>query len=80
MAFFPPSDKYRVPVPQKVLDACGINALSFGIDYIIPKPLDERLLDMVSSAVARAAIDTGVARLPYPAHYPLRSVQDCLRA
>jgi len=72
-------DLAKLPVPQKVLDACGIDALSFGVDYIIPKPLDERLLDVVSSAVARAAIDTGVARLPYPAHYPLRSVQDCLR-
>jgi malate dehydrogenase (oxaloacetate-decarboxylating)(NADP+) len=72
-------DLAKLPVPQKVLDACGIDALTFGVDYIIPKPLDERLLDMVSSAVARAAIDTGVARLPYPVHYPLRSVQDCLR-
>ena len=44
---------------------------SFGREYIIPKPLDVRLLSIVSAAVAQAAVDSGVARLPYPAHYPL---------
>jgi malate dehydrogenase (oxaloacetate-decarboxylating)(NADP+) len=72
-------DLAKLPVPQKVLDACGIEKLEFGVDYIIPKPMDERLLGMVSSAVARAAVDSGVARLPYPSHYPLKTVQDCLR-
>ncbi len=61
----------REPVPQEVLDACQLNALSFGPDYIIPKPVDRRLLGAVSAAVARAAVDSGVAQLPYPAHYPL---------
>lgn len=44
--------------------------MSFGPDYIIPKPLDPRLKDFVSAAVARAAVDTGVAKASYPEHYP----------
>ena len=64
------------PVPQQVLDAYGGAALSFGPDYIIPKPNDPRLLGIVSAAVARAAVDSGVARKGYPAHYPLKTVQD----
>jgi malate dehydrogenase (oxaloacetate-decarboxylating)(NADP+) len=58
-------------VPTEVLEACGVDELSFGRDYIIPKPMDRRLLSRVSAAVAQAAVDTGVARQPYPAHYPL---------
>ncbi|MGD8308157.1 MAG: malic enzyme-like NAD(P)-binding protein [Chromatiales bacterium] len=58
------------PVPRAVLDAYGVEALSFGPDYIIPKPLDPRLRDFVSSAVAWAAVQSGVARAPYPSHYP----------
>lgn len=61
----------KEPVPQQVLDACGLTELEFGPDYIIPKPMDSRLLGAVSAAVARAAVDSGVARLPYPEHYPL---------
>ena len=64
------------PVPQVVLDAYGGQALSFGADYIIPKPNDPRLLGIVSAAVARAAVDSGVARKGYPAHYPLKTVKD----
>lgn len=60
------------PVPKIVLDAYGLDNLSFGAGYIIPKPLDPRLRDAVSSAVARAAVDSGVARLPYPSWYPSR--------
>jgi malate dehydrogenase (oxaloacetate-decarboxylating)(NADP+) len=59
------------PVPEEVLIATGMECLEFGRDYIIPKPMDRRLLSRVSEAVARAAIDSGVARLPLPAHYPL---------
>ena len=70
-------DLARLPVPQKVLAACGVDKLEFGRDYIIPKPMDERLLGTVSAAVAKAAIETNVARLPYPAHYPLNTVADC---
>jgi malate dehydrogenase (oxaloacetate-decarboxylating)(NADP+) len=59
----------REPVPAEVLAACELDALEFGRDYIIPKPLDPRLLTRIAPAVARAAVDSGVARLPYPANY-----------
>ncbi|ROR97935.1 malate dehydrogenase (oxaloacetate-decarboxylating)(NADP+) [Sinobacterium caligoides] len=70
-------DLAKLPVPQVVLDACNVDALEFGRDYIIPKPMDSRLLGLVSGAVAQAAVDTGVAQQPYPAHYPLQSTDDC---
>ncbi len=60
----------RQPVPQAVLDAYGVKDLEFGPGYIIPKPLDPRLREVVPPAVARAAIDSGVARAPWPSHYP----------
>ncbi len=60
----------REPVPQSVLEADQLESLSFGPDYIIPKPFDPRLIEFVAPAVARAAIDSGVARAEYPAHYP----------
>jgi malate dehydrogenase (oxaloacetate-decarboxylating)(NADP+) len=58
------------PVPAEVLKAYGVTSMQFGKDYIIPKPFDPRLQAYVPPAVARAAVDSGVARLPYPAHYP----------
>jgi malate dehydrogenase (oxaloacetate-decarboxylating)(NADP+) len=64
-------DLTRKPVPQSVLDACDEAALSFGPQYIIPKPMDPRLMSFVSDAVARAAVETGVARKAYPEHYPI---------
>lgn len=60
----------KEPVPSDVLDAYGVKNLSFGRDYIIPKPFDPRLKMHVSAAVAQAAIATGVARRVYPSHYP----------
>lgn len=66
----------KEPVPEAVMNACGGVKLSFGPDYIIPKPMDSRLLGRVAAAVARAAVDSGVARAGYPAHYPLCSVAD----
>ena len=54
---------------DSVLQAYGLGRLTFGPDYIIPKPFDPRLRELVPAAVARAAIASGVARLPYPAHY-----------
>ena len=66
----------KQPVPQDVLDACGLDVLEFGPGYIIPKPMDSRLLGNISAAVAKAAVDTGVARLPYPKHYPINSVNE----
>ena len=50
-------------VPDSVLRAYGINRLQFGPDYIIPKPFDPRVLIWVSSAVAEAAMKSGVARI-----------------
>jgi malate dehydrogenase (oxaloacetate-decarboxylating)(NADP+) len=58
------------PVPAEVLRAYNLKGLAFGKEYIIPKPLDPRLLDVVPPAVAQAAIDSGVARAHYPSHYP----------
>jgi malate dehydrogenase (oxaloacetate-decarboxylating)(NADP+) len=58
------------PVPSEVLRAYGLERLAFGPDYILPKPLDPRLIEVVPPAVARAAVDSGVARAPYPPHYP----------
>jgi malate dehydrogenase (oxaloacetate-decarboxylating)(NADP+) len=54
----------REDVPDSVLRAYGLDALKFGPDYIIPKPLDPRVLLWESPAVARAAMETGVARKP----------------
>lgn len=66
----------KEPVTQEVLDAYGLESLSFGREYIIPKAVDSRLLGVVSTAVAQAAIDTGVADGPLPANYPLKSIED----
>jgi|SRR5579871_6381981 len=51
-------------VPDSVLRAYAIDRLEFGREYIIPKPFDPRVLIWEASAVAQAAIDTGVARMP----------------
>jgi malate dehydrogenase (oxaloacetate-decarboxylating)(NADP+) len=58
------------PVPQEVLTAYRLESLSFGPQYIIPKPLDPRLIDRVPPAVAQAAVSSGVARRGYPEFYP----------
>src|SRR5690606_34910527 len=49
-------------IPDSVLNAYGLPALRFGRDYLIPKPLDPRVLLWVAPAVAEAAMQTGVAR------------------
>jgi malate dehydrogenase (oxaloacetate-decarboxylating)(NADP+) len=54
----------KEPVPASVLKAYNVDKLTFGKDYIIPKPLDPRLISCVASAVAKAAMDTGVAKYP----------------
>ncbi|MDJ1484914.1 NADP-dependent malic enzyme [Cytophagaceae bacterium DM2B3-1] len=53
----------KEPVPESVNKAYNDQALVFGRTYLIPKPLDPRLITTVSPAVAKAAIETGVARL-----------------
>ena len=52
----------KQPVTGEVLHAYNLDELAFGRDYLIPKPLDKRLLTTVSIAVARAAIESGVAQ------------------
>lgn len=58
------ADLAKEPVPSEICDAYGVKSLSFGIDYIIPKPLDPRVLEWEVPAVAQAAMDTGVATMP----------------
>ena len=69
-------DLAKESVPKAVVEAYDDASLEYGKDYIIPKPLDSRLLGAVSAAVARAAVDSGVARFAYPDHYPLVSLSD----
>ncbi len=54
----------KKPVVYDVLMAYNLEKLDFGREYIIPKPLDPRLISDVASAVAKAAMDTGVAKIP----------------
>ena len=54
----------KKPVPVCVLKAYNIDELVFGREYIIPKPLDPRLISSVAPAVAKAAIESGVAKYP----------------
>ena len=56
----------RLPVPQEVLTASGVEHLEFGKSYIIPMPTDRRLLSLVSAAVAGAAVESGVAGQALP--------------
>ncbi|MDD2892487.1 MAG: malate dehydrogenase [Halothiobacillaceae bacterium] len=55
----------REPVPDEVLAAYGVERLSFGADYILPKPFDPRLIERLPKAVAEAAAAEGLARQPY---------------
>ena len=54
----------REPVPEEVAAAYGGRSQSFGRDYIIPAPVDPRLMEVVASAVAEAAVQSGVAQKP----------------
>lgn len=51
-------------IPEEVIEAYGEKNISFGRDQIIPKPIDTRLIYYVAPAVAKAAMDSGVAREP----------------
>ncbi|AJR07254.1 malate dehydrogenase [Photobacterium gaetbulicola] len=59
----------KEPVPAEVIAAAGADKLEFGPDYIIPKPMDPRLLPRVAKAVAQAAVESGVAQIDMPAGY-----------
>ena len=54
----------REQVPEEVAAAYGGQSMQFGRDYIIPAPFDPRLMEVVSSAVAKGAMDSGVAQKP----------------
>ena len=56
------ADLAKQPVPDVVNDVYKVNNLKFGREYFIPKPVDPRLISEVSAAVAKAAMDSGVAR------------------
>ena len=53
----------KQPVPELVNKTYSVNNLSFGPNYFIPKPVDQRLITEVSTAVAKAAMETGVAQV-----------------
>ncbi len=59
----------KEPVIKEVLEAYKLDHLEFGREYLVPKPLDPRLLERVPAAIAKAAILTKVAKLDYPEHY-----------
>ncbi|MEQ6886115.1 malic enzyme-like NAD(P)-binding protein [Salicola sp. Rm-C-2C1-2] len=65
-------------VPSSIAQAYGVGGFQFGREYIIPKPMDPRLLEFVPAAVAQAAVDSGVAGKKYPDHYPLKSMEDII--
>jgi malate dehydrogenase (oxaloacetate-decarboxylating)(NADP+) len=54
----------RAPVPEQVNIAYGETRLTFGKDYIIPKPFDPRLISEIPPAIAKAAMDSGIAKHP----------------
>ncbi|MCF6185429.1 MAG: NADP-dependent malic enzyme [Bacteroidales bacterium] len=54
----------REDVPEEVSNAYNTKHLNYGKHYLIPKPLDPRLIEKISSAVAKAAMDSGVAKNP----------------
>ena len=54
----------KEPVPEEVLAASKSDSLTFGKEYIIPKPMDPRLCERIATAVSKAAIASGVARVP----------------
>jgi malate dehydrogenase (oxaloacetate-decarboxylating)(NADP+) len=54
----------REDVPDSVLRAYGLESLRFGPEYLIPKPMDHRVLLRVPPAVAKAAMESGVAQVP----------------
>ena len=58
------ADMARQPVPDSIKEAYQNPGMAFGSDYILPKPMDPRLLGIVPAAVAKAAMESGVSRRP----------------
>lgn len=61
----------KEPVPPEVVKAAEVDHLEYGPDYLIPKPMDPRLLKKMARAVAEAAVKSGVAQIPMPDNYML---------
>ena len=61
-------------VPSYILEAYNLDSLSYGLDYLIPKPFDSRAFIEVSAAVAEAAVESGVARGEYPGTEAYREI------
>lgn len=57
------ADLAKQEVTQDILDAYGLDKLEFGVDYVVPKPFDKRVCLFVAPAVAKAAMESGVARV-----------------
>lgn len=53
----------KEPVPQDILDIYHLDQLGFGKDYVVPKPFDQRVCFWVAPAVAKAAMESGVAKI-----------------
>lgn len=60
------ADLARQPVPAEVVAANGGKELTFGPDYVIPKPFDPRMIEYLCPAIAEAAVISGVAQCPMP--------------
>ncbi len=69
----------KEPVPDQVREAYGLDHISFGEDYIIPKPFDRRVLIWVASAVAEAAVNEGVAGIP-PSEFDVKKYREELES
>ncbi|NSW52238.1 MAG: malate dehydrogenase [Anaerolineae bacterium] len=69
----------KEPVPPQVLTAYGLDHLEFGPAYVVPKPLDRRVCLWEAPAVAQAAVQSGVARLPFDADSYVRSLEQRLK-
>lgn len=67
----------KQPVPDMVLTAYNKEHMEFGRDYLIPKALDPRLITEITSAVAQAAMDSGVARVPISNWHTYRAALVC---
>lgn len=63
----------KEPVPESVAKAYKLPSLEFGVDYLIPKPLDSRVLLHVAPAVAEAAVASKVAQVAYPGREAYRA-------
>ncbi len=70
----------KEPVPQEMCDAYGVKDLKFGIDYVIPKALDTRMLVWEAPAVAKAAMDTGAAQLQIDLELYKKQLQERLES